>query len=317
MEIFNSVVKAAGLWDLQVKKIRRDIEIAGSPERCEIRIVIQDNNDRLYIIESIFDEDIDHKLRIIHSLEHLFQQGLREIKPYICNSKKEYIISCDDRFWQLAPFVDGVSLTRPGYVFDQWRGKVLADFLIKLRAKSSNVPYSDNASPFSIKKYIYELVDQIKLYNPELTGQIKPVVDFLEIRFMDAHDKLPNAFCHGDYHSLNIIWSKDNINTVIDWEFLGHKPEIYDAANLMGCIGIEDPESLSGNLIKDFSKNLKKAEIFSGLSWEYLFELIVAIRFAWLSEWLRYKDKEMLKLEPIYMKLLINNYVYLKECWGI
>ena len=85
----------------------------------------------------------------------------------------------------------------------------------------------------------------------------------------------------------------------------------------MGCIGIEDPESLSGDLIKDFSKNLKKAEIFSGLSWEYLFELIVAIRFAWLSEWLRYKDKEMLKLEPIYMKLLINNYGYLKECWGV
>jgi len=40
------------------------------------------------------------------------------------------------------------------------------------------------------------------------------------------------AFCHGDYHPMNIIWSADDIKCVIDWEFSEYKSEIYDAANI-------------------------------------------------------------------------------------
>jgi aminoglycoside phosphotransferase (APT) family kinase protein len=42
----------------------------------------------------------------------------------------------------------------------------------------------------------------------------------------------PVAFCHGDYHPMNIIWSADDIKCVIDWEFSEYKSEIYDAANI-------------------------------------------------------------------------------------
>ncbi len=317
MEINNAVVKAAGFWNIKVKQIRRDIHIAGSPERCEIRFVVEDYEDRLYILESIFDEDIDHKLKIIYTLEYLFNQGLTKIEPYICTEKNEYITSCDSRFWQLMPYVNGVALNRPEYVFEKWRGRPLAEFLINLREKSPEVPYSDGTKPFSIKDYIYALVHQVQQYKPDLIDKIKPVIRFLENGFMDVHDRLPTGFCHGDYHGLNIIWTSNGIHTVIDWEFLGYKPEMYDAANLIGCIGVEDPESLPGELIREFIIGLQGAGLFSAMSWCYLIELIIAIRFAWLSEWLRHEDHEMIMLETVYMTLLMNNSNNLKKIWGV
>jgi homoserine kinase type II len=140
---------------------------------------------------------------------------------------------------------------------------------------------------------------------------------FLDKHFIRAHDSLPVCFCHGDFHALNVIWSGDGINAVIDWEFSGIKPEIYDMANMIGCIGIENPEALTGPLVTDFILRLKNSTIISDDSWKVLLEYIVALRFAWLSEWLRHKDHEMIGLETVYMKLLIDNANDLKHVWAI
>ncbi len=102
---------------------------------------------------------------------------------------------------------------------------------------------------------------------------------------------------------------------VIDWEFTGYKPEIYDAANLVGCIGVENPDALSGDLVKDFIKSLRKENIFADISWNFFIEFIVSLRFAWLSEWLRHDDKDMIKLETDYMNLLVDNAIELKKIW--
>jgi homoserine kinase type II len=102
---------------------------------------------------------------------------------------------------------------------------------------------------------------------------------------------------------------------VIDWEFSGYKNELYDAANLIGCVGVEDPQSLTGGLVKSFIADMKSAKIISNISWEYLVEFIVALRFAWLSEWLRQKDSEMIRLELDYMQLLIENKNSLQKVW--
>jgi homoserine kinase type II len=126
---------------------------------------------------------------------------------------------------------------------------------------------------------------------------------------------MPVAFCHGDYHPMNVIWSADDIKCVIDWEFSGYKREIYDAANLIGCIGVEDPRSLTGELVKSFISDMKIARIISKISWKYLVEFIVALRFAWLSEWLRRKDTEMISLELDYMRVLIDNKNILQKTW--
>jgi len=317
MEIDSTIVKAALQWGLQVRNIRSDIIIPGSPERCELRFVIECNNDRLYLLENIFPKDVDHKSKIIVCLNFLFRKGLGGITPYICTERNEYMVCCDNRFWQLVPFISGVNLNRPEYVFDKWRGRVMADFLIELRNKSGDLPSFFSLASFSIKDYIYDLISKIETNEPEVFSKILPVILFLEKRFMKVHDMLPVAFCHGDFHPLNIIWSPGAINAVIDWEFLGIKPEIYDAANLIGCIGIEDPEGLTGDLACDFFSALKQEKLISGISLEIFIEFVIAVRFAWLSEWLRHKDLEMISLETVYMNLLADNSGMLKKAWGI
>ncbi|MGD0170381.1 MAG: hypothetical protein ABSE54_11730, partial [Smithella sp.] len=61
--------------------------------------------------------------------------------------------------------------------------------------------------------------------------------------------------------------------------------------------------------------DIKAAKIISKISWKYLVEFIVALRFAWLSEWLRRKDTEMIGLELDYMRLLIDNKNRLQKAW--
>jgi homoserine kinase type II len=134
---------------------------------------------------------------------------------------------------------------------------------------------------------------------------------------MKVHDTLPVAFCHGDYHPLNIIWQDNEIEAVIDWEFCGLKPDIYDCANLIGCIGMEHPSGLVDGLALSFIHDMQRSSIISAQSWEMFAEFVLALRFAWLAEWLRKKDREMIDLEETYMNLLMDNMEILKSAWHI
>jgi len=218
-----TIISAAARWDINVRAIRKDIDICGSPERCESRFAIECADDNLYVIESLFGDEVNHKHNIISSLNHLSRQGLTGINPYIPSKANTYIVKTNDKFWQISRFVDGSALIRPEYVFDQWRGNVLADFLIDLHLKSENMPGFDGKPSFSIINYINTLIDQIKAYEPDLQKKIQPVINFLGNRFTRTHDSLKTCFCHGDFHALNAIWSDDGINAVIDWDFFGHQ----------------------------------------------------------------------------------------------
>jgi len=313
LEIDRFAAEAASKWNLSVRRIRRDLQIAGSPDRCELRLVIESDFDRLYVLESLFEKDADHKLEIIASLNFLSEKGLQAVVPYLRSECSEDIVRCGNRFWQLSPFVCGIPLVRPEYVWDGWRGEVMADYLFRQNTLSREIPFIKNLSVFSITDYIQKLIRQIQTHEPQVLDEIRPAVRFIEKRFMALHDRLPLSFCHGDFHPLNIIWSTDGIQAVIDWEFLGIKPEIYDAANLIGCIGIEDPQALLGNLVRKFILGLKQSQWISNASWDVLIEFVIAIRFAWLSEWLRHDDREMISLETVYMNLLADNADTLKN----
>jgi len=54
---------------------------------------------------------------------------------------------------------------------------------------------------------------------------------------------------------------------------------------------------------------------FAETSWTCLPEFVVALRFAWLSEWLRKDDVEMIGLELDYMDLLIEHRGRLRRVW--
>ncbi len=303
------------LYNLKLKTIHKEINIEGSPERADFRIVFEDKNKKLFISERISYKALNIKRRIVKSLDFLKSNNLERVHPYIRNKKGEYISQHKECFWQIVPFVSGIDLERPEYVYDKWRGSVFADFLIKLRDKSCEIPFFNKAESFSVKDYINELVRSIKKNKPEILRGIQPVLDFLDEKYMPSYDIFPVAYCHGDFHPINMVWGKKDINAVIDWEFTGYKPEIYDVANMIGCIGIEDPNSLTGELVVEFIKKVKEAGIISDHSWKYLLESVVAQRFAWLSEWLRKNDLEMQEMEEEYMKVLIQKQDILRSCW--
>jgi len=313
LEIDYFAAEAARQWNLAVRRVRRDLQIAGSPDRCELRLVIECDAGRLYVLESLFEADAGHKLEIIACLNFFSEKGMTAIVPYLPSENGKYIVNSGGRLWQLSPFVGGVPLARPQYVWDGWRGEVMADFLIQQNALSRDIPYLKTLSVFSITDYIQKLITQIQAHAPHVLTGIGPVLRFIEKRFMKAHDRLPVSFCHGDFHPLNVIWSPDGIHAVIDWEFLGIKPQLYDAANLIGCIGIEDPNALLGNLVRRFILGLKQSQWISSAGWDVLIEFVIAIRFAWLSEWLRHEDLEMIALETDYMNLLADNADVLKK----
>ncbi|MFZ2634056.1 MAG: aminoglycoside phosphotransferase family protein [Desulfosalsimonadaceae bacterium] len=311
------IINAARSWNLDASSIRKDIEISGSPQRCEFRCVVECADSRLYVLEAVNCRTVPQKQAIIDRLDFMAGQGLSGINPYIRAADGRHILENNGCFWQVSPFVPGVPLDRPGYAGDRWRGDAMADFLISLRQTSRNIPAPLLTPPFSILDYIDTLTGRIQAREPGLFETIDPIIRYVEKHLALIHDRLPTAFCHGDFHPLNMIWSENHIKAVIDWEFCGTKPEIYDAATLIGCMGMETPDALTGPLVTAFIRHLKASGILSNLSWSALPAFMVAIRFGWLSEWLRNRDTEMIELETVYMGLLVTHAEDLKNAWGI
>jgi len=46
-------------------------------------------------------------------------------------------------------------------------------------------------------------------------------------------------------------------------------------------------------------------------------EYLLALRVAWLPEWLRQKDKEMIEMEEAYMEILVDNMDILRQNWEL
>ena len=208
-------------------------------------------------------------------------------------------------------------MSRPSYVIDRWRGRACARFLTDLREKGRNMPILEPAKAFSMSRFIEKMSDTMKRYDPRVRKRLDSAFRFIEQELVDHEGALPMVFCHGDFHPLNVIWSEDDLRSVIDWEFMGYKPEVYDMANLIGCVGFEDPAALSKGLAAELISQMKNTAPVSEPSWEVLPEWVVAIRFAWLSDWLRRRDQEMVDLEIAYINLLIDNRKALKQIWGV
>ena len=112
-----------------------------------------------------------------------------------------------------------------------------------------------------------------------------------------------------------MIWSGRGIEALIDFEFCGLRPETYDAALLVGCLGMEDPQALVGGLVKSLIARLKAVAGYAPAAWECFPELVLALRFAWLSDWLRRDDREMVDLETVFIGLLDENREALARAW--
>jgi len=302
-------------WDISYHKGHPELVISGSPQRSSYRIVIEDINQKMYILERIPEDKFQHKRLICQTLVYLSDQNINGINSYVRNKNNDFLTRISGSYWQVIPYISSVSLNRPGYVFDEWRGLVLAEFLINLWKKSFRISNEIPLPLFSLKKYVIDMISNMKRFNSKEYQKLGSVIQYLTSDFFVQYNKIPTRFCHGDYHPLNIIWGKNSINSVIDWEFMGEKIEIYDMANLLGCLGIEEPTSLVHDFALTFIKEIRKSNHISKMGFHYLFDCMMALRFAWLAEWLRTDDKDMVQLELDFLNLLFENKQIVKEKW--
>ncbi len=296
-------------WGISFKTVLPEIKLCGSPERCAHRSAVQTQSGDVYVLEGVFRQSIERKKKIAHTVSTLQDNGLKEVHPYLKTKEGDFLVKHEENHWQIMPFVDGIALSRPSYATEEWRGDVIAQFLLDLRKYSTGL--ADDS--FSISTYLKSLTETIKKDRDDKYTQYKGFFRFLDDDFSSL--SLPLGFCHGDLHPLNAIWGKKEIRSVIDWEFVGNKPELYDVANLVSCVGIEDPNLLLGGLAPQLIKVLQKEGFAAPVSWKHFPELLIAVRAGWLSEWLRKNDEEMLDLESTYIGLLIENREKLRSFW--
>lgn len=307
---------AARLWSLGQVEVLDDCAIAGSPERCVQRAVVRDADGNRWLIESLSPQALSRKAEIAETLQRLADAGLTPVHPYLPTRHGDRQPYYAGLYWQMMPYLAGVALPRPGWVEHAWRGEALACFLLDLRRVSQRVGLHSGAV-FSLRDYAEALLARLVAHRPDLLPRVEPIQAALADSVWPRYDGLQVAFCHGDYHPLNVIWGDEGIRAVIDWEFCGNKPALYDLANLIGCVGIEQPEALTGPLVMALLGGLRASDWGRDDDWDALPELVLALRFAWLSEWLRKDDAAMIDLELDYMALLSLRRDELAMRWGI
>lgn len=211
-------------------------------------------------------------------------------------------------------FRSGRYAPRPEYIEEAERGTALGQFLADMRraAKHLVAPAAPSAD---LPGYVEGLLEAMRETRSDLLPAVVPLVWAVKPLF-SAWDSVPQGLCHGDFHPLNVIWRGQDVAAVIDWEFAGRGPDLYDVANMLGCVGVEEPSALMRGLCRAFVQTLREGGVVREDNERWLHHLVVAVRFAWLSEWLRKGDLEMLETELLYMRLLANSADALGKAWA-
>ncbi|MCJ2166158.1 MULTISPECIES: phosphotransferase [unclassified Pseudodesulfovibrio] len=301
------------LWGLPHGSPRTDISLSGSPQRCLTRSAVEDGTGRVWVLETLRPGQFDRRERIGRTLARLSSEGL-PVPAYLPGPDGQFCMERDGSHYQISPFVPGDPLPQPEYIEDADRGKSLGRFLADLHRIGSTISEFDMGPRFDLENYINELMGAMGPRSPEMHDALLPVLPAL-VPLFEAWDDLPPVLSQGDFHPLNVIWKRLSVAAVIDWEFAGVRPALFDAANCLGCVGIEEPRALVRGLAPAMLRTLKERDCLDSVSFSLLPELLLGLRFAWMSEWLRRKDLEMIDLEVRYMRLLANSMDTLLPAW--
>ena len=301
------------LWGLTAARQRTDIVLPGSPERCLSRRAVEDDQGRVWMLETLRPGQFDRRERIGRALDRLSRAGL-PVPAYLAGPDGRFVVESEGQFHQLSPYVPGDPLPQPEYIEDGARGESLGQFLCRLREASGAVREFDDEPSFNLEGYVNELMAAMAGRRPDLHQALTPVLPAL-VPLFEAWPGLPSSLCHGDFHPLNVIWHGRSAVAVIDWEFMGIRPRLFDVANCLGCVGIEDPPALVRGLAPALLRTLRGNLCLDKTSLALLPEMILGLRFAWMSEWLRRKDEEMAGIEISYMRLLANSLDTLLPAW--
>jgi len=311
----DDIAAVFGLLGMVFSRKRTDLAPAGSPERSLERTVAESADGAVWMVEKQ-DPRVAARKQEIAEVAAFLAPSLPEIKPWLAFTPGCFLAERSGAVWQVSPYVPGIALDRPGYAFEGWRGEVLADLLIRFRAAAAGLSGQEEAAPFSLPRFVRSLFGVIRDRRRALFERLYPVLLHLERNLFPKLGLVPTRFCHGDFHPLNIIWSADGVKALIDLEFCGFRPETYDAALLVGCLGMEDPESLKGDLVRTLMGRLRIEAGFSPAGWETFPDIVLGLRFAWLSDWLRRGDLDMVELEAVFIGLLVENREALASAWA-
>ena len=303
--------KLLNSWGVEFAGIDPCCAIGGSPERTASRSVVVDAEGDRWVLEEIDEGNLVRKRQVADHLQVLRDAGLDRIHPYRRTTENSFFAVTDHCHWMLRPFVEGIPLDRKTYLNELWRVDAMADFLVQLRAHAG----SFSGPAFSIVSYAENRMVAWRKRYSKLAEKLETSFCTLQKNFFPVHDRLPVAFCHGDYHPLNMVWGEGGIRSVIDWEFCGLKPELYDVALLLGCIGFDDPDHLLKEPAVRLVKNLRATGFGAAGSWETLLDLMAVIRYGWMSEWFRRSDREARKMEAIYIDILVDQKEYILKHW--
>ncbi len=307
------MIQCLALWDMKPGRIRDEIELPGSPQRCLRRVAVEDETGRVWMLENLRPGQFDRRERIGSALARLESAGL-PVPAYVRARDGRYVAGQDGAYFQLSPFVPGDPLPQPEFVDEAERGESLGSFIADLHKAGSALHEFDTEPRFRLEGYVDQLIAVIASRRSDVHDALLPVLPVLAPLF-EAWDSLPHTLNQGDYHPLNVIWQGRSVGAVIDWEFCGLRPALYDVANCLGCVGIEDPRSLTQGLALRMLCTLRDRGCLDKAGFFLLPELVLGLRFAWMSEWLRRRDREMVELELRYMRLLANSIDTLLPAW--
>jgi homoserine kinase type II len=296
----NSVLAA---WGLSLEFARPEIPIQGSPERCLDRVVVR-TGAADWLLEELDAGCLPRKSSIASRLAHLSSHGLPVAAP-LPGRNGAFTQRAHGRNWQLSPFLNGAPLDRETYWRDAWRGEALGLYLADMRRAARGMDL--NEPPFDLRAYARRIEADTRRLHPQIHGRLAPLFHLLDRR-LDECGTLPVVFSHGDPHPLNVIWGKGRILAAIDWEFCGPKFALHDLALVLGCVGSEDEEALDGAFARSFLETARKEGLLDAELEAHLPTCTLALRTAWLAEWLRREDVEMAEFEVYYMGVLAGRF---------
>ena len=266
----------------------------GSPSRFSRRRAFRDSRSgKCYVLEGVDLPVAARRIRQAEILESLASNP--QIPCWMRTREGRLGVYDHGLFWQCRRFVECQELPRDSYAMDAWRGREAALFLKRI------MPGNASESPFYVTDYIHRLMHAIEKESPALHGDLSDVLAALSFS-QDDERSLPLVFSHGDFHPGNILWGEYCINAVIDWEFCGPKPICYDAANLLGCIGMDNPDWMASPMAKAFLEELS----LPSQAMDLLLKYVVALRFAWMREWWHARDRDMIIQELDFMWVVLS-----------
>lgn len=301
-------------WNLRPARPRPEIQLAGSPERCRHRLVVEDSSGGLWVLESIHKKQVARREHIGVLLDNLAAR-LAFVNPYRRTNEGGFVLLHKETAWQLAAYLPHEGLPRPAYLHSKGHGISLACCLKELSTASRELHIIPEEADFDLPAYISALLHGLKQQQPQIATRAENAASALQ-PLLHAWPTLPRGFCHGDCHPLNALWRQGRVAALIDWEFCGLRPRLYDLATCLGCVGIEDPAALGEDFAKGFIEEVRK-DFLQGADASLLPELLLGVRFGWLAEWLRHKDGPLIDLELDFMEILAQRMDGLRRLWRL